>query len=273
MNELVERYLHQVGRYLPPKERAEVEAELRSLIQDQLDDRYGPTPTPHQVAAVLSELGEPRQIAASYGSQQYLVGPNLYPTMLTVLRFGWLRVPMLVVLLNVLGAVIDDQGATVFGLFFETLAATLTASAVYTGGVVLIFALLQHQGVELQRTPPPFDPLALPATDDPFSIDRFEVAVALAFGLFVSLLWLYFLRVGGLTLRFNLNDPGEVIPVAAGWMVWLLVMGGLQLALHGIALWRGRWTLGLWLGQMAFELGGVIGMYMVVVRPLYDYLL
>ena len=46
MTELIERYVHQVGRYLPPKERAEIEAELRSQIQDQLDDRYAGSPTP-----------------------------------------------------------------------------------------------------------------------------------------------------------------------------------------------------------------------------------
>lgn len=273
MNDLVERYLHQVGRYLPQPERDEVEAELRSLIQDHLDDRYGPTPTAAEVAAVLSDLGEPRQIAASYGSQQYLVGPDLYPTMLAVLRFGWLRVPAVVVVLNVIGALIDRQGDTVFGLFFETLAATLAASAIFTAVVVLVFAIMQRSGVELKRSAAPFDPLALPPTDDPFSIDRFEVSVALAFGLFVAMIWLYFLRVGGLTLRFNLSDPGAVIPVAAGWLVLLLLAGGLQLALHGVALWRGRWTIGLWLGQLIFELVGVVGMYGALVRPLYDYLL
>ena len=40
MSELIERYVHRVGRYLPGKERAEIEAELRSQIQDQLEDRY-----------------------------------------------------------------------------------------------------------------------------------------------------------------------------------------------------------------------------------------
>ena len=29
MSELIERYVHQVGRYVAPKERVEIEAELR----------------------------------------------------------------------------------------------------------------------------------------------------------------------------------------------------------------------------------------------------
>jgi hypothetical protein len=91
MSELIERYVHQVGRYLPNKERAEIQAELRSQIQDQLDDRYEGAPTQADVAAVLKELGDPRRMAASYGGEQYLVGPDLYPVMMMVLRRGWVH--------------------------------------------------------------------------------------------------------------------------------------------------------------------------------------
>ena len=106
MTELVERYVHQVGRYLPPKERAEIEAELRSQIEDQLDDRFGGSPSPAEVALVLKELGEPRRMAASYGSEQYLVGPDLYPYMMGVLRYGWVLVPAIVVFLTLFGAIV-----------------------------------------------------------------------------------------------------------------------------------------------------------------------
>ena len=57
MSDLVERYVHQVGRHVPQKERAEIQAELRSQILDQLDDRYEGAPTADNVADVLRELG------------------------------------------------------------------------------------------------------------------------------------------------------------------------------------------------------------------------
>ena len=56
MSELIERYVHRVGRYLPGQERAEIEAELRSQIQDQLEDRYEGAPTEADVVAVLGSL-------------------------------------------------------------------------------------------------------------------------------------------------------------------------------------------------------------------------
>lgn len=273
MNDLVERYIHQVGRYLPPQERTEVEAELRSLIQDQLDDRFGAAPSSADISAVLTELGDPRHMAASYGSQQYLVGPDLYPTMMQVLRFGWLRIPALVVILDVVAALASDERGTVFGLFFETMWAAASATALFSGVVVLVFALMQRQGVELSRPQPVFNPRDLPAIDDPAAIDRFGLAIMMAFAAFWVLVMAYFLHVGGLTLRFNLNDPGEVIAAPKEWMATLIVVALIQLGLHLVALRRQRWSIGLWLGQMVFELVGVVAMYHVVIRPLYEHII
>lgn len=62
--ELIERYVHEVGRRLPKKQRADVEAELRSLLMDALEARAGAAPAagaPSEAdqAAVLVEFGPP----------------------------------------------------------------------------------------------------------------------------------------------------------------------------------------------------------------------
>jgi len=66
MSDLIERYIHQVVRNLPPRERAEIAAELRSSIQDQLDDRYGAAPSDEEIVAVLLDFGNPHELAESY---------------------------------------------------------------------------------------------------------------------------------------------------------------------------------------------------------------
>ena len=40
MNELIERYIHDVIRRLPEKDRAEIERELRANIYDMLPENY-----------------------------------------------------------------------------------------------------------------------------------------------------------------------------------------------------------------------------------------
>ena len=275
MADLVERYIHQVGRYLPGKERAEIEAELRSQIHDQLEDRYGKTPSEADVAAVLTELGDPRRMAASYGGEQYLVGPDLYPVMMMVLRRGWVLVPPIAILVRVLAALLGNDAGNLITLLLESVGGAFQATFLFTAIVVLIFAILQHSGEDLEEitgNEGGFDPLALPEVDHPAEVDRFEAAFGIAFGTFALLVMLYFLRVGGLTLRFNLSDPGDVIPVPIPWLMAMIVIGTVQVVLQLVALLRGRWSVPLWLVNMALDIVGAVALYFVLWLPLADQL-
>ncbi|MBX3066481.1 MAG: hypothetical protein KF726_26105 [Anaerolineae bacterium] len=268
MIELVERYVHQVGRYLPPKERAEIEAELRSQIEDQLEDRYGAAPTPTEIGSVLAELGEPRQLASSYNREQYLVGPELYPIMMTILRHGWAVIPAIVIFVNVFGAAVSDQQKAWTEVILETLGAVVQASVYFSVIVVLFFAALERSGNGLAELTEPFDPLKLPKIDDPRTVDRFEATFGIVFGTVLVLALLYFLQIGGLTLRFNLSDPGEVIPVPTGWLVILIGAISAMLLVQFIVLRRNRWNIALYLTTTGLEIFGAVCLYFAVYEPL-----
>lgn len=270
MTELVERYVHQVGRYLPPKERAEIEAELRSQIQDQLDDRYAGSPSPEEAASVLAEFGHPYQMAASYNRDQYLVGPDLYPYLMLVLRHVWVLIPTIVIFLNVFGALVSSRQGMWLEFIFETLIAIVQATLSFSAVVVLLFALIQRMRAELDEKEAAFDPLNLPKVDDPRSVDRFEAASGIAIGTFVTLVLLYFLRVGGLTLRFDLIDPGEVIPVPIPWLGVLIATIIAEVIMHLLVLRRNRWSVGLWLAETVLEVFGLIGLYFAVFEPIFE---
>ncbi|MBP6016135.1 MAG: hypothetical protein KA586_05390 [Candidatus Promineofilum sp.] len=272
MTDLVERYVYQVGRYLPEGERKEIQNELRSLIRDQLDDRYKASPTEDDVVGLLTELGDPRHMAASYGGEQYLIGPELYPIMVRVLQRGWLWIPALVVVVRVLVTFLLAEPTTLIGLLLETAFTVVQALAVFSGIVVLIFAILQHSGEKLEEIDGPFDPRHLPRVEDPAGIDRGEVALGIAFNIFMALVLTYFLRVGGLTLRFNLTESIDVLPVPALWLVTgILSLIGLIL-INGVVLRRGRWSAGLALADLALNMVGVVGGYFVFILPLVDLL-
>jgi hypothetical protein len=271
MNELISRYVHQVGLYVRPKERGEIEAELRSQIEDKLQDRYGGTPTQSDLVAVLKQLGDPRTIAASYGGDQYLVGPTLYPFMITVLRFGMPLVPAVVVIANIIGAALSPEGADWVGLLIGTIFTAVQSALLFFAVVVLFFAILQHSGEELAGSAKTeFDPLKLPLVDAPDSVDRFESAVGIAIGVLFSVAILYFLQVGGLTLRFNVRDAGEVLPVPTGWLAVLFVTTLGIVFLNLWALIRRRWTLGTRFAEAVLELAGAVGMYFVLFTPVIE---
>ncbi|MBZ0286978.1 MAG: hypothetical protein K8I30_05145 [Anaerolineae bacterium] len=270
MVDLVERYVHQVGRYLPPKERAEIEAELRSQIQDQLDDRFAGSPTPDEVAAVLKEFGYPYLMATSYMGEQYLVGPTLYPIMMMVLRYGWLIIPGIVIFLNIFGALVSPPQKTFLTLLVETVGAVIQTSLIFSAVVVLIFAVVQRAMVEFKDKESAFNPLELPKVDDPGVVERIESAFGIAIGTIFTLVLLYWLQVGGLTLRFNPNDPGEVIPVSIPWLVTLIIIIIGQVVVHLAVLRRNRWSVGLLLAETLLEVAGLIPLYFAVLLPFFQ---
>lgn len=265
--DLVERYVHQVGRYLPPNERAEVESELRSLIQDQLDDRYGGMASKDEIASVLVEFGHPHEMAASYSRDRYLVGPDLYPIMIMVLKHVWVIVPTVVIFLNLFAALTSERQVAWIGFVAETGFAVLQAAFGFSGVAVLLFGFIERVRPHLDDKDLAFDPLGLPQVDDPRSVDRFEAVSGIVVGMMFTLLFCYWLVVGGLTLRFNLSDPGEVTPISTAWLVLLIVVVGAQAILHGWVLWRRRWNAGLWVLQTALEVLGVICLYFAVLVP------
>lgn len=77
--ELVERYIYSVTQQIPEKQRADIERELKSLIQDMLEERAPEREaTKSEVEEVLLELGPPHALAAKYGGyERYFIGPSL----------------------------------------------------------------------------------------------------------------------------------------------------------------------------------------------------
>jgi hypothetical protein len=76
-----ERYLAAVLRSIPEPKRADVERELRSSIDDAIEERTaaGEDRTAAE-RTVLEDLGDPAQLAGAYtGRPTYLVGPELFP--------------------------------------------------------------------------------------------------------------------------------------------------------------------------------------------------
>lgn len=272
MSDLIERYVHEVGRYLPKDERDEVQNELRSLIQDQLDDRTKGSPADEDVIELLTELGEPRKMAASYGREQYLIGPDLYPAMMYVLQRGWVLVPAIAALVNVLVAGLSGDEMSLWGLFLDTAALVVQAVFTFTGIVVLLFAIFQHTGVELEQTGRPFNPLELPRVDDPATVDRAELGFNVAFSIFGVLLLTYFFLVGGLTLTFNLSDPGTVLPVPRTWLAIDIAASVGLILIALLALRRGRWSAGLLLSEAGLEVITTVASYFVFIKPLFGLL-
>lgn len=144
MNDLLERYLYDVGRRLPASQREDILKELRSTLMDMIEERSN-DPTAQDVAAVLKEYGRPMAVAAKYAGEHPLVGPELLPTYWLVLKIALGALALAIGI----GAVLDfnivqpnlhSVTQSIAGIFGEVVNGLLAA----VGSVTLIFAALER---------------------------------------------------------------------------------------------------------------------------------
>jgi len=90
---LIDRYVAEVGRHLPEKDRADIEAEIRSMLEDMIDERSersretGKSAKDKVIAEVLEQLGDPKLLASRYAPpKRYLIGPVWYEAYLKTLQ-------------------------------------------------------------------------------------------------------------------------------------------------------------------------------------------
>jgi hypothetical protein len=80
---MIERYVFEVARRLPEKEREDVKRELTANIMDMLSDN----PSDEEIADVLNELGDPAKLSEKYRQHpRYLISPAMFETYLRTIK-------------------------------------------------------------------------------------------------------------------------------------------------------------------------------------------
>lgn len=263
--ELLERYVQQVGRYLPGRDREDIQNELRSLLQDKLEDRAqdasassGDEVAEEDVVALLKETGSPREVAASYRGERYLVGPELFPLLMQVLQIGALvyivvNAVLLVFaagdmsLMELVDAALDSIGSIV-GFF---------------GAAVAVFAILEWQDVKVNplELEPEWDPQQLPEVDHAGRVNLVELFVGIAFNLIFLSLAFYFWRLGGVPYMVSWFSDRTVLPVTRGLLFASGVVIALQIVVDLIVYLRRRWEITTRLVRTVLDAVGVFAVF------------
>lgn len=144
--EMIERYIYAVTRELPEKQRDDIEKELRGLIEDMVEElAYDREVTEKDVEEVLLKLGNPSKLANSYrGYNRYLIGPELLPSYLTVLKIVVAAIAIAMTVLFVIDVIFTPD---------EMLKHVASNFASFIGGsvqgfvwVTIIFAIIEYSG-------------------------------------------------------------------------------------------------------------------------------
>jgi len=145
--DLIDRYLTAIRWNLPRGSNAEdILAELRDVIGNRIEereDRLGRPLGEKEVGAVLRDFGHPLVVAARYGVQQWLIGPDLFPFYWFALKI-MLAVSLLVTLLSGVGDILTSGNP--MQAIAQTLSGAWWSLLGNAGLVTLIFAVIERTG-------------------------------------------------------------------------------------------------------------------------------
>jgi hypothetical protein len=245
---LIDSYVTEVGKYLPRRNRSDIEAEIRSTLEDMLEERaqgQGPA-SEAQVVALLKEYGEPRKVAASYGAIQYLIGPRLFPffEMVTKIVLAALALGLTVSFgIGTLrsGLTSLEMARALGNLFLQYLSGGIAAF----GNIVLVFAILERvlPAKEQETMKDEWNPADLTKAPNPDEIKPAEQIVSVIVTIVGLVILNGFPQIIG--LYFFSDEKWTYVPILAQaffrYLPWINILSALQIGLDLWLLQQGTW--------------------------------
>lgn len=269
---LIDKYVTEVGKHLPKSQRADIQAEIRSTLQDMLEERHpGSGPADEaQAIELLKEYGEPRKVAESYIGPRFLIGPRIYPLFELVTKI----VLSVVIGIAVVGLGIRLAGSSLVGIEFLTQlsdsALGLLGSLVAVfGNIVIVFAILERvlPASEFEESGE-WDPGKLASEPDPDQVSLFEQIVGILF----LVLFLFLFNVYSDVFRFEFLSGSErvFIPFRLSdafftYLPWINVLFLLEIAMALYLIRKGVWSVTSRVANIVINLAG-IGLAVAMLR-------
>lgn len=238
--EWIDRYVHEIGGYLPSKIREDVQMELHSSLMDALEERAGgQEPDEATALALLAEFGEPETVAMRYWPVRAVISPELAPYFWVILQWV-LGIVTAVFLLSWLGGLLQDHSwfGSPIPVVDWLVALLLNVGVVGTG-----FAILDRVRKPGQPKDQTWDPETLPVLEDPDRINNGQVIGDIVVNVILISLFNFFPNLMGLIGTQN-GQWGIFSLLAPEFQVhipWLTTAWILDVILKVVVLKQGRW--------------------------------
>ncbi len=246
---LIDRYVREIGRRLPQKSRADIEKEIRSALEDMLEDRSkqeSRAVDEEMIVQVLKEYGKPAKVAASYLPERYLVGPQLFPVFWMVLRIVFAVLSVLALVgLGINLSHTDLSAGKVIETLIESLVQYLGGMMTAFGNIVLVFAVIQWfaPGLKFDDKEEKWNPRDLPEVEEG---DQVSVAGSIAEIVFTVVGLVIFNFYPEIIGFYSSADQGSAfLPILTqaffNYLPWMNLLWGLQIGLNVMILQQMRW--------------------------------
>ncbi|MFB3923962.1 MAG: hypothetical protein ACE145_19750 [Terriglobia bacterium] len=275
--DLIDRYVHQVGEHLPAEMRADVEAELRSLLLDMVEERARATGKAAErdlVTRVLREFGSPEEVAARYAPpSQHLIGPRLFPIYRKAVGIICLVFAALLVAFFVAGVVKSLQKpeeAVTLGTALGALAKLFHAAIYNFGLLTLVFAIVERVQRRRELTGKMWNPAKLPPVEDPERISAAGHVFSLYAILLFAVVFNFFpdwVAIFGFAPKTGAWRLPMLRPEFSNYLPILNIWWALAFTLNLVVLRQGRWRRETRWAEFALGLLAIGIMLMVILGP------
>jgi hypothetical protein len=237
-NDLVERYIAAVKFWLPSNIAEDVGAELADDIRSEIDDAENAKDRPlteDEIADILKARGKPMAVAARYQPQRRLIGPELFPLYIFVLK-----IVAAICFIPPVVAWFSWSLSGYAGAVPGALAAPFNSLLVSFAIVTLVFAAIEHKGIDITKKAE-FNPKSLRPVIDKNRIPRSD-SIAEIIG---PMIGIGFYLAGYFSQTTYHFPGGGSITVAPEWIVFWQIIIGLavfDIALGAINLFKPYWS-------------------------------
>ncbi|GAA0717119.1 hypothetical protein GCM10008905_02390 [Clostridium malenominatum] len=250
--DIINRYVYAVTRNLPEKQREDIEKELKTLIDDMIEELEESEPYESKVKKVLLELGDPEVLADNYrGSKRYLIGPKNYDKYITILKIVLGAVFIGISIGVIVGSIVDNT-QNIVSIFSNYLGALFSALLQGFAWTTVGFAIAERNnandaGIRLQKDKWTLSELPI-IPEKKAIISPIESVVAI---LFSTIFMAIFYFSPELFAAYIQNSKGiSIIPVfnleiVMGYKIFFVIIFILSILKEVLKLISRRWTLKL----------------------------
>jgi hypothetical protein len=227
------RYLHEIERYLPARNRGDVVDELHSILAEKIADeaeRLDRDLAENETLALLQAYGHPLKVASSYSANTELISRELLPLYLLTLRYLVVTHVTLYLAFIVWRNLVI--GPTMPGYQFGTF---LNVGFAWAGAMTLAFHLIGRQ-IARRAWLDHWNPRSLP----PMGSDNASITGSV-FVCMLTLGWLVILNVLPMEHSFALL-LGREGNLFLTFVFWLKLQAIIVLPVYILLMFRPSWT-------------------------------
>lgn len=235
--DLVERYIAAIKFWLPSAGKDDIAAELAEDIRCEIEEaerQKGRKLSEDEVAELLKARGAPVVVASRYMPQRHLIGPELFPVYIFVLKIV-AAICLLPLLFAGIAALFASPDTVLTHLPTATVPSLLTAFAVVT----IIFAIIEYKGI-IPAKSRSWNPKALPSVSPKGRIKRADSIG----GIIACLVYLWLFLAGYLS-HAEYSAPNFHLVLTPVWVPYcqvFLLLALAEITLCAVNLFHPLWT-------------------------------